>query len=51
MKKGFRLYFEEEDYERWQKFCEHYFKSKKVLSKIVTESMEEYIVNFENKKN
>lgn len=50
MKKGFRLYFEEEDYERWQKFCQFNFKSKKVLSKIMTEAMEEYIINFEKLK-
>jgi hypothetical protein len=46
MKKGFNMYFEKEDVERWEAFCEHYFKSKRVLSKVLSEAMEEYIKNF-----
>ena len=43
------MYFEREDVERWEAFCEHNFKTKKVLSKVMSESMEQYIENFEIK--
>ena len=47
MKKGFNLYFEEDDVKRWEEFCKHHFKTKRVLSKIMSEAMEQYIENFE----
>ena len=47
MKIDKHLYLEDSDVERWEKFCEYNFKSRRVLSKIVTEAMEEYIINFE----
>jgi len=46
MKIDKNLYFEESDVRRWELFCEKNFKSKRVLSKIITEAMEEYIENF-----
>lgn len=40
------LYLDQDDVLRWEEFCEYYFKSKRVLSKIVSEAMEEYIENY-----
>ena len=40
------LYFKEEDVNKWENFCLEKFKTKRVLSKIVTEAMEDYIYNF-----
>lgn len=39
------LYFEDTDVEKWEAFCETKFKTKKVLSKIIAEAMEQYIEN------
>jgi len=41
------LFLDENDVDKWEKFCEKNFKTKRVLSKIVTEAMEEYIKNFD----
>ncbi len=40
-------YIDEDYHEAWVKFCVANFKTKKVLSKIITEAMELYMVNFE----
>lgn len=40
------LYLKKEDVLKWEKFCEKNFKSKRVLSKVLTEAMEDYIENF-----
>lgn len=40
------LYLQKKDVEKWERFCEDKFKTKRVLSKIVTEAMEEYIKNY-----
>ena len=44
------LYLNQEDVNRWEKFCLFHFKTKKVLSKVISEAMEEYIENFEKIK-
>jgi hypothetical protein len=44
------LYFEIKDIEKWENFCLKQFKTKRVLSKILSEAIEEYIVNFNLKK-
>jgi hypothetical protein len=41
------LYLVKDDVDRWEKFCLFHFKTKRVLSKIMSEAMEEYIENFE----
>lgn len=40
------LYFFPKDIKKWEKFCLDNFGSERVLSKIVTEAMDEYIENF-----
>ena len=40
------LYFQEEKVIDWEQFCKDNFKTKRVLSKIVTEAMDQYIKNF-----
>lgn len=46
MKKNKTLSLEEKDIKRWEKFCETNFRTKRVLSKIMTEAMEQYIKNY-----
>lgn len=46
MKINKNLYFEVQDINKWEDFCEKNFKTKRVLSKIMTEAMEQYIENF-----
>ena len=46
MKVPKNLYFEDSDVNDWEKFCEDKFKSKRVLSKIMTEAMAQYIENY-----
>jgi len=43
------LYLKPSDVNRWEKFCLHNFKTKRVLSKVMSEAMEEFIENFEKK--
>lgn len=40
------LYLNKEDVLKWEEFCMKNFKTKRVLSKVITEAMEEYIENF-----
>ena len=39
------MYFKPEDVDKWEKYCEQKFKSKRVMSKVMTEAMEEFIQN------
>jgi hypothetical protein len=43
------LWLDDKDVERWEKFCLYHFKTKRVLSKIISEAMEQYIENFDRK--
>ena len=47
VKIGKNLFFEVEDVNFWEEFCEKNFKTKRVLSKVIKEAMDEYIENFE----
>jgi len=40
------LSLEEQDVIKWEEFCLKNFKTKRVLSKVITEAMEEYIKNY-----
>ena len=40
------MYFSKENILKWEKFCEDNFRSKRVLSKIMTEAMDEFIKNY-----
>ncbi len=40
------IYLEKSDLKAWELFCEEKFKTKHVLSKIITEAMEEYLENY-----
>lgn len=41
------LYLSKNDVINWEEFCKKNFKTKRVLSKVITEAMEEYIENFD----
>jgi len=40
------LYLEEQEVVNWEQFCKDNFKTKRVLSQVMTEAMEQYIENF-----
>lgn len=42
------MYFSQDNIDKWEKFCKDNFKTKRVLSKVMTEAMDQYIVNFKN---
>ena len=46
MKENKTLYLEKTDIEKWEEFCKKHFKTEKVLSKIVTEAMAQYMENY-----
>ena len=40
------MYFSVDKITEWEKFCKDKFNSERVLSKVMTEAMDQYIENF-----